>query len=97
MIFSRIFNPKQIKGFMGSLKNNSKNREEYRKTVILSILWFSVIVIFLMLNVVPAVLISYECNKGNLFHLVLSVLFSDVYIFHYTLRKLVFKDNYCRV
>lgn len=97
MIFSKIFNPKQITGFMDTLKKNSSNRNEYRKTVVLSILWFSIIVLFLILNVVPAILISYECNKGNMFHLILSILFSDIYIFHYTVRKFVFRDNYCKI
>ena len=97
MIFSRIFNPKQITGFMDGLKNKSNNREEYRKSVITNILWFTILVIFLFVNIAPAVLIAYTCNSANIIHIILSVLFSDVYILHYAINKFLLNKNYCNI
>lgn len=97
MIFTKLFYPKQIKNFKNELSVNPNNREDYSKSVIKNILWFSILCIFIIMNVVPAIVISNECNKGNPWHLVLSFLFSDVYVLHYTVRKFIYKDNYCNI
>jgi len=97
LLFTKIFNPNQINVFKKQLKNNSNDRVEYGNGVLLNVLWFSLVLIFLMLNVIPGVLIAKECSKGSILHILLGVLFSDIYVFHYALRKFVYRDNYCKV
>ena len=96
-IFSKIFYPDQLKQFKKQLINKSSNRDTYRKGVLLNIIWFSVILVLFLLNVVPGVLIASECSNGNICNIILGFLFSDIYVFHYVLRKFVYKDNYCKV
>ena len=50
LLFTKIFNPNQINIFKNQLKNNSNDREEYKNGVLLNVLWFSLVLIFLMLN-----------------------------------------------
>ena len=97
MIFTKLFYPKQLKQFQEELQSKSNNRKEYSKSVTLNVLWFCILLIFIIFNVVPAVIISYECNKGSIFHLILAFLFSDVYVLHYTIRKFILRENYCNV
>lgn len=97
MLFTKIFYPHQINEFKKKLISNSNNKKEYSNLVLLNVLWFCIICVFLLLNVVPAILIANECSNGNILHLILGFLFSDIYIFHYALRKFVYRDNYCSV
>ena len=93
LLFTRLFYPDQLKRIGERLKTPS----EYRDSVILNIVWFCVLIVFLLLNVVPAVLIANVCSKGNILNIIISFLFSDIYIFNYAIRKFVFEDNYCKV
>jgi len=97
MIFSKLFYPKRLDELRSSLKTDGDNKGLYRQKVILSVLWFSVILLFLMFSVVPAILIASNCTKNNIGHLILAFLFSDIYVFHYSIRKFVFKDGYCNI
>ena len=97
MIFTKLFYPKQLRSFKEELSSRPDNRKQYSNSVTLNILWFSILLIFVIFNVVPAVIISYECNKGSIFHLILAFLFSDIYVLHYTIRRFVLRENYCYV
>jgi hypothetical protein len=99
LIFSRIFNPNQIKVFKEErkLKNNTNNKVDYKHKTIENILWFCILLIFLLFNVVPAVLIASNCANNNYLHLIIAFLFSDVYVFNYAIRKFIFRDGYCNV
>ena len=95
LLFTKLFYPNQLKVVYDN--KNIKNREDYKNSVLLNIVWFSVLVIFLLLNIIPAVLIANQCSKGNILNLVVSFLFSDIYIFNYAIRKFIFEDNYCNI
>ena len=99
LIFSRIFNPNQIKVFIEErkLKNNTNDKIDYKHKTVENILWFCILLIFLLFNVVPAVLIASNCANNNYLHLILAFLFSDVYVFNYAIRKFIFRDGYCNV
>lgn len=96
LLFVKIFFPDKVKKFTDNLKKDSKTLDDYKVSVGSSMVWFSLVVLFVLFNVVPAILIANSCN-GGLLHLIFSILFSDIYVFHYTLRKHVFKDGYCSV
>tara|TARA_B100000073_G_C23263084_1_gene383232 strand:+ start:152 stop:454 length:303 start_codon:yes stop_codon:yes gene_type:complete len=95
LLFTKLFYPVQLKQLR--LKNKINNIEDYRSSVILNVVWFSILVVFLLLNVVPAVLIANVCSKGNILNIIVSFLFSDIYIFNYAIRKFIFEDNYCAI
>jgi hypothetical protein len=97
IIFSRLFYPKPLDDFKKSLLVKTHDEDTHRKNIIKNILWFCVIMVFLLLNVVPAMLISFECNKNSPLHLILAFIFSDIYVLHYTYRKFVMRDNYCNI
>ena len=99
LIFSRIFNPNQIKVFIEErkIKNNTNNKIDYKHKTVENILWFCILLIFLLFNVVPAVLIASNCANNNYLHLIVAFLFSDVYVFNYAIRKFIFRDGYCNV
>ena len=99
LIFSRIFNPNQIKVFIEErkFKNNNNNKIDYKHKTIENILWFCILLIFLLFNVVPAVLIASNCANNNYLHLIVAFLFSDVYVFNYAIRKFIFRDGYCNI
>ena len=102
LIFNRVFNPNQIKAFKEERKmrlndQNMNNKVDYRHKTVENVLWFCILLIFLMFNVVPAVLIASNCANNNYIHLILAFLFSDVYILNYAIRKFIFKDGYCNV
>ena len=66
LIFNRIFNPNQIKVFKEERRfimnnQNMENKVDYQhKTE--NILWYCILLIFLMFNVIPAVLIASNCH-----------------------------------
>ena len=93
LIFSRLFKPDKISKF----KNERQDIKDYKTKTIENIIWYSIILIFLLLNVVPAMLIASNCDGNNVVKLVLAFVFSDIYVFNYTIRKFIFKDGYCNV
>ena len=95
LIFTKLFYPHQLKEFKKSIKLNNKETLKHKSMV--GILWFSVVLLFLMFSVVPAMLIASNCSNNNIGHLILAFLFSDVYVFHYSIRKFVFRDGYCDI
>ena len=97
LIFTRIFNPNQIKVFQNERKNISKNEDEYKMKTISNILWYCILLLFLLFNVVPAVLIASNCANNNVLSLIVAFLFSDIYVFNYAIRKFIYRDGYCNV
>jgi len=94
LLFTRLFKPNQIKQFKDERK---ELKNDYKQKTIENILWFCILVIFLMFNVVPAMLIATNCDGGNILRMIVAFLFSDVYVFNYSIRKFIFKDGYCNV
>lgn len=97
LIFTKLFYPNQLKEFRNNIKLNKGDQTTYKQQSMLSILWFSVVLLFLMFSVVPAILIASNCTNNNIGHLVLAFLFSDIYVFHYSIRKFIFRDGYCNI
>ena len=103
LLFLRMFQPKEIKQFRNSLLLSNKeksNYPEYKDSVLRTILNYSIIAIFILLTVVPAVLIATGCNKGveALVSGIFAFLFSDIYLFNYAFRKFVLKESgYCKM
>jgi hypothetical protein len=103
LLFLRMFQPKEIKQFKNSLLLSNKekpNYSEYKDSVLRTILNYSIIAIFILLTVVPAVLIATGCNKGveALVSGIFAFLFSDIYLFNYAFRKFVLKESgYCKM
>ena len=103
LLFLRMFQPKEIKQFRNSLllSNKEKNNySEYKDSVLRTILNYSIIAIFILLTVVPAVLIATGCNKGveAVVSGIFAFLFSDIYLFNYAFRKFVLKESgYCKM
>ena len=94
-IFTKIFYPEQLKQFRDRLLTKVNNRELYRKSVLLNVIWFSIICVIFMLNVIPAILISKECHNNSVCSLILAFLFSDIYVFHYAVQKFIFNIKKC--
>jgi hypothetical protein len=94
LIFTKLFNPRQIKDFKNERMDNKK---DYRQRTIENILWYCILLIFLLFNVVPAMLISTNCDGSNVFRNIIAFLFSDVYVFNYSIRKFIYRDGYCNV
>tara|TARA_B100001093_G_C26743603_1_gene977816 strand:- start:863 stop:1186 length:324 start_codon:yes stop_codon:yes gene_type:complete len=91
----KIFDPSKFKNFNNELKvSNNADEHEYKKSVLTTMLSFSVLVIILMLSVIPAMIIAYSCNTGNerIIPLIVAFFFSDIYMCNYAIRKFIFKD-----
>lgn len=93
LIFTRLFKPDQISKFRGE----RQDIKDYKTKTIENIIWYSIILIFLLLNVVPAMLIASNCDGNNVVRLILAFVFSDIYVFNYAIRKFIFRDGYCNV
>jgi hypothetical protein len=93
LIFTRLFKPDKINKF----QNERQDIKDYKNKTIENIIWYSIILVFLLLNVVPAMLIASNCDGNNLVRLLLAFVFSDIYVFNYTIRKFIFRDGYCNV
>ena len=101
LIASKAFNNPSIERFQDSMKINRKNvtKSDYNKLVMDNSLNMVFLCVLIIVNIVPALLIAYHCSKtpfqkGK--NMVLGLLFSDIYIFYYVLRKFYYKDKkYC--
>jgi len=103
LLFLRMFQPREVRTFRNSLliKNSERpDYAEYKDSVLRTIINYSLVAVFILLTVVPAVLIATGCNKGTqaVVSGVFAFLFSDIYLFNYALRKFVLKEaGYCAV
>ena len=101
LLFLRMFQPREIKTFRNSLTLKNSERPdypEYKDSVLRTVLNYSLIAVFILLTVVPAVLIATGCNKGVNAAVsgIFAFLFSDIYLFNYAFRKFVLKEKgYC--
>ena len=99
LVISRLFNSKQIKSFKNErlMINNTNDKIDYKHKTIENILWYCILLLLVLFNVVPAVLIASNCANNNILHIIFAFLFSDVYVFNYSIRKFIFRDGYCNV
>jgi hypothetical protein len=100
LLFLRMFQPREVKSFRNSLLIKNSDYGEYKDSVLRTIINYSLVAVFVLLTVVPAVLIATGCNKGSqaVISGVFAFLFSDIYLFNYALRKFVLKEaGYCKV
>lgn len=101
LLFLRMFQPGEIKNFQDSLILKNSERPDYnmyKDSVLRTILNYSLIAVFVLLTVVPAVLIATGCNRGvnAVVSGIFAFLFSDIYLFNYAFRKFVLKEKgYC--
>lgn len=53
----------------------------------------------LIINIIPAFLLAINCNpEHKIFYGILALLFSDVYLFQWAVRKFILKEkNYCKL
>ena len=54
--------------------------------------------LFLVMNMIPAILIAIHCNPDKkLMYSMIGLLFSDIYLLQWSIRKFIFKEkNYCK-
>ncbi len=95
LIFNKLFYPQQLKQLTNELTKKNMNRKEYRDSVTLNTLWFSILCLFLLFNLAPAILIASNCHNNSPGHLITAFLFSDIYVFHYALQKFIFNVKKC--
>jgi hypothetical protein len=50
-------------------------------------------------NAIPAILVAINCNKKNpIFYGLFALLFSDLYLIQWSIKKFIFKiDGYCKL
>ena len=82
------------------LDNNKQlSKEDYNKSVANSSISFCLLAIMILINVIPALLIANHCSKSGLnkfLNMTIALLFSDIFICYYAVRKYVYKDpKYC--
>ena len=55
--------------------------------------------IFLLINIIPAVLVAFNCNKKNkIMYSSLAFVFADLYLLQWAIKKFVLKrPNYCPI
>ena len=53
--------------------------------------------IFLLINIIPAVLVAFNCNKNDkIKYSILAFIFADLYLLQWAIKKFVLKrPNYC--
>lgn len=102
LIGSKMLNSSSIENFRDSMIVDDKKEikyNDYYKSVLNSSTNFIFLCIILMINVVPALLISYNCKYDNglnkVLTMIIALLFSDLYIFYYAIRKYVYNKKYC--
>ena len=95
LIFNKLFYPEQLRKLSDELTKKNMNRKEYRHSVTLNTLWFCVLCLFLLFNLVPAILIASNCHNNSPTHLIIAFLFSDIYVFHYAIQKFIFNLKKC--
>jgi len=83
-----------IKTFKESFKNHKEEKEKVSYNIMDSLV-FSLII--LILAVVPAILVSQQCNPTNkVGYGILAFLFADIYLFQWSIRKFVMNTpDYC--
>ena len=101
LLASKLADTSKLETFKSSMKikDNNVTTDVYNKSVLNSSLSFIILTVLILINVIPALLIAYNCSKSNMskgINMGLAFLFSDIYLFYYTMRKYVYKDkNYC--
>ena len=69
---------------------------DYNKAIFNSSLNFVLLCVIIFINIVPALLIAYHCSKTTgqkATQMTIALIFSDIYIFYYAIRKYYFKDE----
>ena len=100
LFFLKMFSPMQVKQFRNNISLSSSNDDNYRKSVMRAVINWSLIAVFVLLTVIPAVLIANGCNSGynKYIHVIIAFLFSDVYLFYYAYSKFVLKTpGFCQI
>lgn len=54
--------------------------------------------LFLLINIIPAVLVAYNCNKNDkIKYSILAFIFADLYLLQWAIKKFILKrPDYCR-
>ena len=97
---NKALNNRGIESFRDKLKFNESskiNYNEYYNSVLNSTIGYVCICIFILINVIPALLIALNCNHDyKIAHLIVAIIFSDVYVFVYAVRRFIYNDKkYC--
>ena len=92
LLASKLSNHSRLEKFQSSMILNKENitTDDYNDSVKNSTLSFCILVIFVLLNIVPALLIAYHCSKTNIdkgINMLLALLFSDAYMFYFTVNS----------
>ncbi len=102
LLASKCSNSSKLEQFKSSMvldNNKELTREDYNKSVANSTISFSLLAIIILINVIPALLIANHCSKSPMnkfLNMTIALLFSDIYICYYAIRKYVYKDpKYC--
>ena len=100
LTLNKALKNKGIETFRDRLMLNEDSNVDYNdyyNSVFNTSLGYIFLCMFLLFNVVPAVLIATNCPKDNkILHLLFAFLFSDIYVFIYVVRRFVYNDKkYC--
>ena len=101
LIFAKNFMKKDVENFKSQFKINSNDDfNNYNDKKTLAGISFITLLFFFTINIIPALVISYQCTKNSdLFkkglHMTLSFLFSDIYIFLFIFSKFLLKNKSC--
>jgi len=104
ILFLKTFYPEEIDGFREKFKvepgRNVTQMELYKKTN-KTMLGYSFILFFVLVNVLPSLIIALNCNRWLISRIIavpIAVLFSDIYICWYVFRKFILRSSsYCEV
>ena len=103
LVTAMIFSKKFLKNFVEDFKeqfqvSNNVNEQEFRKKGHLSVSAFIFMLFIVVVNVLPAVIISLHCaakdpNITRYIYPIVAFLFSDIYMLIFVIRKFFLKDN----
>lgn len=102
LLLSKAVDNASIEQFQDTMKLNSNmkiSNSVYNKTIFNNSLNMIFLCIIILVNVIPALLIAYNCTNGTnqkIFNMIIALLFSDLYVLYYTIRKFYYNDKkYC--
>ena len=99
VLFMKAFYPEHIEDFREKFKVDSNNEitySEYNGKSRKTILGMVFMVLFILLNVLPAFMIANSCNRNIILKIIIipfAILFSDIYVFFHILRVYGFKKG----
>ena len=98
MLFTKEFFSDNIEEFKDQFRVKKNSNEEYRSKGNLTVKAFLMILFIVILNVLPAMIIALHCASKDTgitkyLHPLIALLFSDVYLLVFVIRKFLLNDS----